>query len=329
MNVVIATPFFPPERGVLGVYAEGIAEALRRRGDTVVVVQLGSAKKLPPLLRQLVYLFRVCAAARSATFVLALDTWSVGIPALLAAKLSRVPFLVRIGGDHLWETYVDRTHETVRLSEFYSQPRRLSLKERMIWRATRWLVRTADILFFNTTFQKKIWEDAYDFPHAKARVLENFFPPVTLISAKGMVFASGNRDRFYKNFAVLESAFARVQANHPEISLDTRLLSHAEHHARTRDAYAVIVPSISEVGSNNVIDGVAVGKPFIITDDTGTRERLADCGLFVDARDEEKVVAAIESLLDPAIYQKLTENIRAFSFTHSWDDIAREISDAV
>ncbi len=325
MKVVIATPFSPPERGVLAVYTKGLTDAFEKRGDTVTVVPFGDTKHLPPILRHIAYFSRMLTIAPGATFVLALDTWSVGLPALIAAKIRRVPFVVRVGGDFLWESYIERTNSQVRLSEFYARPRSYSLKEHFIFFATRWLLRGADVIFFNTKFQKKIWEDAYGFPNSKSYLLENFYPPVVMHEAIGTVFVSGNRERVYKNNDTLERAFKRVRAKYPAATLDTSLLSHDQHLARNRNAYAVVVPSISEVGSNNVIDGIANGKPFVITDDTGTSERLGGCGIFVDTRDEKKLAEAIESLLDSSVYERLRENIRAFSFTHSWDEIAAEI----
>lgn len=325
MNVVIATPFYPPERGVLATYAEGLAGAFEKRGDHVVLVPFGDTKRLPPGVRHLAYFSRLLMMAPGASFVLALDTWSVGIPALLAAKIRHVPFVVRIGGDYLWESYTERTKENVLFSEFYTQRRSFSLKERLIFFASRFLLRNADVVFFNTKFQKKIWEDAYGFPTKKSHVLENFYPEKVMHAATGKVFVSAGRDRFFKNFATLERAFAKVRMRNPGIELDTRSLPHDEHLARLNAAYAVIIPAISEVGSNTVIDGVTRGKPFIMTNDTGTKERLLDCGFFTDTRSEEQLAAAIESLLDSAIYERLVGTIRAFDFTHSWDEIVEEI----
>ena len=325
MRVVIAAPFVSPERGVLAVYTEGLSKAFEKRGDSVAVVPFGDTRHLPPIIRHIAYFSRILTAAPAASFVLALDTWSTGLPALLAAKIRRVPFVVRIGGDYLWESYIERTHGQVRLSEFYARPRSYSLKEHFIFFATRWLLRSADVVFFNTKFQKKIWEDAYGFPNSKSHLLENFYPPVVMREARDKVFVSGNRARLYKNSETLERAFKRVRAMYPAATLDTSLLPHDQHLARNRDAYAVIVPSISEVGSNNVIDGISNGKPFVVTDDTGTSERLRECGIFVDTRDEQKLAEVIESLLDLNVYGRLVKNISEFSFTHSWDEIAAEI----
>jgi glycosyltransferase involved in cell wall biosynthesis len=329
MKIVIATPFYPPEQGVLGTYAAGLEAALRRVGHDVVIVSIGSLKNLPPGIRHIAFFFKVLTAARSSSVILALDTWSVGMPAFYAARLRGVRFLVRVGGDFLWESYVERTKEPVRLSEFYTQSRALTLKEKCIRAGTKSLVRHATLLF-NSRFQRDIWKKSYGLPPERARIMENFFPERQMgESPQNRVFVSAGRPIALKKYDELERAFARVRERYPKAELDTRPLPHNEHLARVRGCYAIIIPSVSEASSNTAIDAVVAGKPFIMTDDTGTSERLGECGLFIDTRSEEQLVEAIEKLLNSETYEYLRSRIHAFSFTHTWDDMAREILDAV
>lgn len=331
MRIVIATPFYPPHSGVLATYALGLKEAFEKRGDTVSVVSFDTVRALPPGIRHMVFFLRMLRAARTASFVLALDTWSVGLPALIASRLTGTAFAVRIGGDFLWEAYIARTKEPVRLSEFYSPARDLSLKERFIFRGTQFQITHASALLFTTRFQKNLWGAAYRLSEDRVSIVENYFPPSigTYLPARGPVLVAAGRGIALKNMDMLARAIARLRDRHPGLELDTRLLPPDEHRVRIGAAQAVVIPSISEVCSNTAIDAVSMGKPFICTEDTGTSERLKDCGLFIDTRSEAALEQAIESILDPAMYEKLAGSARAFSFTHSWDDIAREICEAV
>lgn len=322
MRIVIATPFYPPQTGILATYAAGLEEAFIRQGHEVVVVTF--KKALPPLVRHLAYFIRIFLALRGASFVLALDTWSVGMPAFFAARMRKVPFMVRVGGDYLWERYLERTHEALRFSEFYTDSRAYSVRERCMHLLITRMLASAHAVMFNTEFQKGIWCAAYHIPHAS--VLENFYPVKKSAAApSNREFVSAHRGAWYKNPGVMENAFAEVKARHPDIVLDTRLVPHDDQLQRLAASYAVVIPSISEVGSNTAIEAVAAGRPFIMSDDTGTSERLEGCGLFVDTRDPKALQRAIESLLDPAVYAKLCTNIAAFAYTRSWDDIAAEI----
>jgi hypothetical protein len=193
------------------------------------------------------------------------------------------------------------------------------------------MVHRADILFFNTAFQRDIWQKAYAMPPTRCRILENYFPPVvdTYLPARGPVLVSVARTSAFKNQAMLQRIVNRLADGHPALELDTRILPRDEHLKRLAQAHAVVIPSISEVCANTAIDAVSLGKPFVMTDDTGTKERLAACGLFVDTRSEAALEQAIESILDPIVYERLAGKARAFSFTHSWDDMAQEILHAL
>lgn len=324
MKIVIATPFYPPQTGVLAMYSTGLEKAFQKVGHAVHVVAFRGF--LPPLVRHIDYFFRMLWALRGSSFVLSLDTWSVGVPAWAAAQLVRKKYLVRIGGDPLWEAYIERTHEHIFLSEFYTRDHTLSFKEKCMRKWLRTLTHTTHMLFFNSAFQKAIWGKAYEIPERQIRLLENYAPSERTTSASSArTFVAATRGAYFKNPGVLLEAFKKVQKKHTDITLDTRIVPLAEQQKRLHECYAVIIPSISEVSSNTAIEAVSVGKPFIISKDTGTSERLRGCGLFIDTRSEDELVRAIEQLLDPREYEKLQSAIRALVFSHSWDDIAREI----
>lgn len=331
MRIVIATPFYPPEKGVLGMYAKGLEGAFERLGHEVTAVRFSAFSFLPPVARHVAFGRALRRGAKGSDLIIALDTWSVGLPAMVVSKMTGVPLSLRIGGDFLWEAYVERTKQPVRLSDFYAEKRLFAFKERIIFIGIRALLKHAHSLFFNSQFQIDFWQPIYGFDRAKAHVLENYFPvrPKDIQPPQGKVFVSAGRSLSLKNYDELFRAFKRVQTQHPDIELDTRSLPHAEHHERLKTAYAVIIPSISEASSNTAIDAVIAGKPFIMTNDTGTGERLHDCGLFIDTRSEDEIVRAIEKILDPVEYERLARACAVFSFAHSWDDMAKKILDVL
>ena len=157
-------------------------------------------------------------------------------------------------------------------------------------------------------------------------MVENYIPPRVQTGAPtGRVFVSANRSARYKNVSRMEAAFIRVKGSHPDVELDMRILPHQEQLERLASAYAAIIPSISEIGSNIAIESVVRGRPFITTEDTGTKERLGECGIFIDTRSDVAIERAIESLLDPDTYARYAAKAAAFSFVRNWDDIASDI----
>lgn len=325
MKIVIATPLYPPEIGGPATYAKELNDGFTTVGVDTVLIKFSDVRWYPKFFRHMMYFVRVCSAVRGADAVLAFDTWSTGVPAVLAAKIHRKKIVVRIGGDFLWESYIERTHKLIKLSEFYKTKRDFSYKESLICAGTRWIVRHADALVFNTAWQKDLWEKVYGFNQEKASVIENAYPiERETPSARGRVFIAAGRSSFLKNSKMFEKVFSDLKRTFPDIELDNRILSPSEHEERIRNAYAVVIPSVSEVSPNAAVDAIRFGKPFIMTSDTGVRERLVDVGIFVDSLNAEALRTAVGKLLNTEEYVRASARVQAFKFSHSWEEVAKE-----
>jgi glycosyltransferase involved in cell wall biosynthesis len=313
-------------------YASVLAERFNARGLQSRTVSYSRLELTLPIgIRHLVYFFRVLIPLMRADAVLAFDTWSVGIPAVCAAKLLGKPFLVRVGGDFLWEQYVERTGDLVKLSEFYdTRKSNLNTKERIIYRGTKFLLTHADVLACNSKWQIDLWRRVYGVPLAQAVVVENVYPPRRQgTSPVQKNFVAAGRDVKLKQETLLKEIFSRIQKHHPDVSLDMRSLPPAEHQKRVAECYAVVLASVSDVAPNVIIDAVLYDKPFVCTADTGITERLGGTGLFVDTQNTQALQDAIMSLLDPGVYQAQKKKIELFSFTRDWDAVADDFLTAI
>ena len=330
MKILLATGLYPPQIGGHAKYAEAIHDKLVGRSIEAPVVSFGEVKHLPPLVRHLVYVWRLFVHSRGSNAILAFDTWSVGMPALFVARLRHVPLVVRVGGDFLWESYIERGGELVPLPQFYAVPRKFTLKERIIRRGTRAIATYAAKLVFNSAWQRDIWLKAYDIPLERTAIVENEYTGfVAAEPPANKSFVAAGRATRLKNIPMLAGAIEAVKAAHPDGALDMRTLSREEHTERLRRAYAVVVPSISDMNPNMIWEGLAFGKPFICTKYTGITERLKDLGIFFNPADERELKAAIEELLNPEKYAGYVERIRAFSYRHTWEQITDEILAAI
>ncbi len=233
---------------------------------------------------------------------------------------------MRSGGDFLWEKYVERTKEEIRLSDFYKEKHPLDFKERVTLQGTRYLTRQADALLFTTLWLARIWQEPYGLVSSKVHILENEYPAREEgISPRARSFVYVGRHMTLKNGERLRRVFARVKEKHPDIELDTRELPAKANNERIKECYGVLVPSFSEVNPNTVIDAVRFGKPFVTTKDTGIYERLKRTGLFVDALSDTELHKGIEELLDPVRYEEIAKRVRAFFYTHTWGNIVDEL----
>lgn len=120
--ICVATPLYAPDIGGPATHVALLEHSLPRDQYELRIVKFSDVRHLPKILRHIVYMSKVIRAAKTAKFIYALDPVSVGFPVLIAARVLRKPFLLRVGGDYAWEQGVQRfgVHET--LDEFVARP---------------------------------------------------------------------------------------------------------------------------------------------------------------------------------------------------------------
>ncbi|HEY4511365.1 MAG TPA: glycosyltransferase family 4 protein [Candidatus Paceibacterota bacterium] len=326
MKILIATGIYPPDIGGPAEYAFNLEREFRALGYEVNVLSYRLEKKLPIGIRHLYYFFRTVFSLPGTTFILALDTWSVGLPALLAAKLFGKKVIMRIGGDFLWESYVERSKHMIPLSRFYGDKSvRLNVKEKIIKMLMGIALRNTNALAFTTEWQKNIMSTPYAISPTRTQIIPNYVGMKLggeAPSKKNFIFST--RSIVIKNEITLREAFAEAKKIRPEIELDTEKLPHEKFMEKIKSSYAIILPSLSEVCPNLILEAIQRGKPFILTKDTGLYETVKNLGIFVDPLDKEAITKAILRLVDDAEYREYVKNIETFAYRHSWGDMAEE-----
>lgn len=330
MKILIATGIFPPEVGGPAKYAQQLALEFGARGHEVVVIPFSSVRQLPSGIRHGTYVAKLALCAKKVDFILALDTFSAGFPALVVAKLFGKKVMMRIGGDFLWESYIERTGAPIYLREFYSHLPRLSFKERVILLAIKAIARHADALVFNTAWQGVLFADAYKARESRVFTIENFYPPKASPTQKRAhkdkkLFLWAGRLVKFKNTDMLKRVFEKAARTDDSITLEiTANASVRELEKKLKSCWAVILPSLTEIGPNTLCEGLAFNTPFILSRETGLYERLKDIGLFVDPRNEQDIQNKILFLADEKNREEYARRIARFRFEHSWPQIADE-----
>ncbi|TAK57104.1 hypothetical protein EPO17_02885 [Patescibacteria group bacterium] len=326
MKILLATGIYPPQIGGPAQYAKNLAEALRAQKNEVLVRTYGLERKLPMGIRHTLFFFRSLWAMPGTDLIIALDTFSVAFPAICASRLCGKKMIIRTGGDFLWESYVERTGDLVLLKNFYAtRMEKLNFKERLIFKLTRWILRSANGIIFSTEWQRDIFTPAYGLDVEKNYVVENFygdrlptFPAVT------KDFISATRPLRWKNHARLVQAFEKVTAKGISVVHDYATVPHEQFIEKIQHAYAVILVSIGDISPNMILDAIRCGKPFIMTRETGLTEKLKDIALLVDPENVDDIVEKIEMLCDPAVHADYQSRVQNFLHTHTWDEIAEE-----
>ncbi len=325
---MIATGIYPPHVGGPAEYAKNLSDEYRRRGNDVVILTYERAERLlPPGLRHLWFFVRVLRHMWGVDAVIALDTLSVGFPAVIAAMFFGKYCVVRTGGDFLYEAYLNRTGSNAVLSEFYSPRYRLNFKERLIFTATTITLRSATAIAFSTQYQKNIFERAYGLDKRNTYIVENYFgEKLENFLPTKKVFLTAARPIVMKNIECLRVAFAVAQKNNPEISLEiVHDISYAEVCNKLAHCYAALLPSLTDISPNFILDAVRRNKPFILTRETGFVDVFGECGIFVDPTNIEQIAGAITWLSNDENWAAQSLKISEFSHTHSWSEIADEL----
>lgn len=337
MKILIATGIYPPDIGGPAQYARGMEEAWRNQGHDVKVLAFRFERKLPTGIRHLYYFFRVLFSLGGVDFVFSPDTFSAALPALCAAKLCGKKIILRTGGDFLWEQYVERTGDLVLLRDFYlTRTGRLNLKERAIFSLLRFLFRHTDATVFSTAWQRGLFARPYWLNLKKCFIVENYYcekiktqiqHPYKLenVGVLSKVFVGGTRELKWKNMTRVKEAFAKVQKRNPSVILQWETGSRGKFLLDIEASYAVIIASLGDISPNTILEAIQYGKPFILTRETGFYEKLKDIGMWVNPESVDDIAEKIEWLADENNYALQQAKIRAFSFTHSYQQIANEI----
>ncbi len=343
MRLLIATPLYPPEPGGPATYAKLLEAELPKRGTEVAVLAFRSVRAYPKLVRHIAYFVLTLRALRDADAVLALDPVSVGLPAMLAAKLLRKPFFVKVVGDYAWEQGSQRFGVRVPLDEFVRtkhvpvQVAFLRAVESMVANAARAVIVPSEYLKgIVSTWGIDPSRIAVVYNAMKAEATGTL--PSEVASAHRPRVVSAGRLVPWKGFPGLVAAMVSVRTQHPEAFLaiagdgpdrdaleayaharlgaSSRLLgalSHADTLALIEDADVFVLNSTYEGLSHLLIEALALGKPIVATAVGGNPELIEDGknGLLVPVNDPEALSAAISHLLStPAHREVLGRNAK-------------------
>jgi len=118
MKLLIATGLYPPDIGGPATYTVFLEKHLPLFGIAFSVVPFGIVRKYPKVIRHCMYTLALIRSGFSTDVIYALDTVSVGVPALIASVILRKPLYLRVPGDYAWEQGQQRFGITETLDEY-------------------------------------------------------------------------------------------------------------------------------------------------------------------------------------------------------------------
>lgn len=326
MKILITTGIYPPKIGGPAQYAKNLKDELEKIGHQVTVKTYNMEDKLPTGVRHIFFFLKIILTVLKSEKVFILDTFSVGLPTVLACKILGKKSLIRTGGDFLWEQYVERTGKRVLLRNFYETEKlNFSTKEKIIFKLTKWTLDNTDKIIFSTDWQRQIFAKAYNMDLEKTFIVENYYgPKESDFGFENKTFVASARNLVWKNLDVLKNIFAEETIKNSGASLFIDNLPYGSFMEKMKKCYAVILVSLGDISPNMILDAIRLNRPFVATQEIGIFERIKEVGIFVDPLNENEIKSAILNLLKEEGYREAKEKVRKFNFVHTWNQIAGE-----
>lgn len=309
MRILITTGLSSSDVGGPAQYGPNLKSEFEKLGHEVKIAQYSSIESA---------FLKIWPSVLWADKIIALDTFSVGVPSVVAAKIFKKKIIVRVGGDFLWSAYVNRTSEPWTLPDFYQKMPKLNLKEKVIFFFTKIFINNADFLAFNTEWQRAIWRTFYKIPEHKSGVVRNFIPN----KSNGIV--SNKRNFLWAGRLIPEKNIKMLKKFNIDIVTGE---SHERVLERLKECYAVISVAFADFCPNFIIEAISFNKPFILSQETGLNELFPRGGLFVNPKNEDEVEKAIETVLDENNYNRFVEELNSITASHSWRELAKNFLD--
>jgi glycosyltransferase involved in cell wall biosynthesis len=355
MKVTIATGLYPPEIGGPATYAAMLEAELPAHGIAVTVVPFRLVRQSPKVIRHVVYAWKLWQKSRQADVVYALDPTSVGLPALLVARLRRKPFLLRVPGDYAWEQGQLRFGVKDTLHDFIEKRYSYGLFVSMLCWLESAVARRARFVIVPSTYMKAVVAK-WGVDHQNIVVIYSVLFPLEVADTKENIrndlahtypmILSAGRLVPNKGFVELIKVLARLKRAYPQAQLviagdgpgredlqrvaaeegvsgSVRLvgqLSKEALGAAIKAADVFVLNTAHEGLSHQLIEVMDIGTPIVTTKVGGNPELITDGvhGFLVPYNDTTALVEATTRVLEhPESRERMvqTARLRSKDFT--------------
>lgn len=318
MRILIAAGIYYPDIGGPATYAKYLVNELPNRGvrtgEPLVYAEI--AKKWPKGLSHFVYFLDVLRRSWSKDLILVTDPISAGFPVYLASFISGKPYVLKIGGDYVWEQSFQRFGVKELLDQFLEK--KYSLRIKLMRSIQSRVAKRAAIVIAPSNYLADVAEK-WGVERSKIKVIYNSVSQVSRILKKEareklgvgeneVILFSGGRDVPWKGFSVVR-----------EITIPNAKIVVGQFPKETYELWLsacdiYLLNTGYEGFSHQLLEAMTLGKPIITTNVGGNKE-IAENGenaLVVEYNDKEAWIREINRLIaDKELQKKLSENAKA------------------
>ncbi len=306
--------------------------------------------------RHLNYLFACLRLGKKCDAILVLDNFSAAFPSVLANLFLRKRLIIRNGGDFLWEKAVESGAYFGMFKKYYES--NLSLKEKIIKYLINFSLVRAYKIVFSGELQKSVFVKNYSINEKSISIIENPYESKNELESelnykdreKTIIYAG--RIMRLKNLDFLIDVFLEFRKDHKEFKL--KILGDGPYRKDLEDrvrglgginagivigpallradflrelykSYLYVLPSLSDMTPNSVLDSFSVGTPFICTEETGFQYFLEGKAKTFDPFNKLELLNIFEYLANERNYKAYQKSLESIKYQVSWNDYSDKI----
>lgn len=336
MKILIATGIYPPSVGGPATYAKLLFDELPNKDKEidVKVLSFEAFLKFPKFISQGLYFINLFFKGLRVDIIYAMDPVTVGFPAMIASKILKKKFVVKIVGDRAWEQGFQEFGITENLDDFIKNDKEYSGRLKTIKRIQKRVAENADKIIVPSHYLKNIVKQ-WGINPDKIVVIYNAFEGANIIETKkeirddlyldNVVITSAGRLVPWKGFGTLIAIIPNLIKKFPRIRLLImgdgpqrkeleKLIKHGglEDYVellgdqKKEDLYKYIKASdvfVLNTGyeglSHQLLEVLSIGTPIVTTNVGGNPEIITNKinGLLIEYNNKKALEQAIERLI--------------------------------
>jgi glycosyltransferase involved in cell wall biosynthesis len=365
IKLLVATGLYPPEIGGPATYSKMLEEQIQAHAVDVVVVPFGAVRHLPKVFRHIVFAWHLFRQSKDVDIIYALDSISVGVPALLVSAITQKPFMIRLGGDYAWEQGQQRFGLTLNLDEYTKRRKESPFMVKVLATIQSFVVQRAFKVIAPSNYLKSIIE-TWGIESERIEVIYSALFPLRVTAAKpvireqllysGMVITTVGRLVPWKGFSELIDVVNELKKEIPDITLviigdgpmydelatkiatigleqRVRLVGRLGKEALAaaiKGSDLFVLNTSYEGLSHQLLEVMDLGVPIITTDIGGNAELITNgvSGLLVPINDNEELRKAIMHVLtDENLKTQLVQHAHVRTLEFSQDVVVERLAE--